>query len=64
MIQNNSNDKVEVRKVYYRSGALWRETPYVNGVKRGIEKWYEIATLNIVCLTLYDNYQRVASVKI
>ena len=40
MIQNNSNDKVEVKKRYYESGALWRETPYVNGKEHGIEKWY------------------------
>ena len=43
-------DKAEVRKEYYWSGALRRETPYVNGFKHGVEKayhdtgvlWYEI----------------------
>ncbi|MFA5706690.1 MAG: hypothetical protein WDA41_10085 [Candidatus Neomarinimicrobiota bacterium] len=40
MTQNNSSDKVEVRKSYYKSGALWRETPRVNGKEHGIKKWY------------------------
>jgi antitoxin component YwqK of YwqJK toxin-antitoxin module len=38
--QNNSVDKVKVKKNYYKSDALWIETPYVNGKMHGIEKWY------------------------
>ena len=40
MTQNNTSDKVEVTKLYYESGALMVETPYVNGKRHGIEKWY------------------------
>ena len=40
MTQNNTSDKVEVTKLYYESGALMVETPYVNGKMHGIEKWY------------------------
>ena len=40
MTQNNSIDTVEVRKDYYRSGALRCETPYVDGKKHGIDKGY------------------------
>ena len=40
MTQNNSVDKVKVKKNYYKSGALWWEIPYVNGKMHGIEKWY------------------------
>ena len=40
MTQNNSVDKVKVKKNYYKSDALWIETPYVNGKMHGIEKWY------------------------
>jgi len=38
--QDNSIDNVEVRKYYYKSGALRWETPYVNGKKQGIERCY------------------------
>jgi len=38
--QNNTSDKVEVTKIYYKSGALYWEVPRVNGKKHGIEKWY------------------------
>ena len=40
MAQNNAMDNVEVRKRYYKSGALWWETPYVNGMQHGIAKIY------------------------
>ncbi|MFA5706724.1 MAG: hypothetical protein WDA41_10255 [Candidatus Neomarinimicrobiota bacterium] len=40
MVQDNFIDKVEVKKVYYKSGALWWETPYVNGKIHGIAKEY------------------------
>jgi len=40
MTQNNTIDNVEVIKIYYKSGALWWETPYVNGKRHGIEKGY------------------------
>ena len=40
MTQDNSIDNVEVKKGYYKSGALWWEVPYVNGEKHGIRKWY------------------------
>jgi antitoxin component YwqK of YwqJK toxin-antitoxin module len=40
LTQNNTIDNVVVKKNYYRSGALWDETPYVNGKMHGIEKWY------------------------
>jgi antitoxin component YwqK of YwqJK toxin-antitoxin module len=40
MIQNNTIDNVEVKKHYYKSGALYWETPYVDGKMHGIEKWY------------------------
>jgi len=40
MVQNNTIDKVKVKKNYYKSGALYWETPYVNGKMHGIEKWY------------------------
>ena len=40
MTQNNAIDNVEVKKHYYKSGALYWETPYVNGKMHGIEKWY------------------------
>ena len=40
MKQDNSMDKVEVRKIYYESGALCWETPYVNGKKHGIVRSY------------------------
>ena len=40
MIQNNAIDSVEVKKHYYKSGALERETPYVNGKVHGLAKWY------------------------
>jgi len=36
----NTIDNVEVKKRYYKSGALLRETPYVNGKIHGIDKWY------------------------
>ena len=32
--------KVKIRRSYYESGALWLETPYVNGKEHGTEKWY------------------------
>jgi antitoxin component YwqK of YwqJK toxin-antitoxin module len=36
-----AQDKVEIRKAYYyESGALWGETPYVNGKIHGIAKEY------------------------
>jgi len=38
--QDNSIDNVEVRKYYYKSGALRWETPYVNGKEHGIVKFY------------------------
>ena len=40
MTQNISIDSVEVKKHYYKSGALMWEAPYVNGKEHGIEKWY------------------------
>ena len=40
MIQNINIDNVEVKKSYYASGALFAETPYVNGKEHGIEKAY------------------------
>ena len=40
MTQNNPIAKVEVKQNYYKSGALWIETPYVNGKEHGIVKWY------------------------
>ena len=40
MAQNITIDNVEIRKRYYKSGALWWETPYVNGKKHGIEKFF------------------------
>ena len=40
MTQNNPSDKVEVIKLYYKSGALWSETPYEDGKEHGIKKWY------------------------
>ena len=56
VLQDNSldKDKVEIRKDYYNSGALHRETPYVNGEKQGIERdyyesgalWYETPYVN------------------
>ncbi len=30
----------EVKKKYYDSGKLMKETPFVDGRKHGIEKWY------------------------
>jgi hypothetical protein len=36
----------------------------VNGKRHGIVRCYEIATLNIVRLTLYDKDRTVASVKV
>jgi antitoxin component YwqK of YwqJK toxin-antitoxin module len=38
--QNNSNDKVVVKKHCYKSGALWWETPYADGKMHGIERGY------------------------
>jgi antitoxin component YwqK of YwqJK toxin-antitoxin module len=35
-----AQDRVEIRKRYYKSGALWWETPYVDGRMHGIEKEY------------------------
>ena len=35
-----AQDKVEIRKYYYPSGALWVETPCVNGKMHGITKQY------------------------
>jgi len=35
-----TQDKVEIRKYYYPSGALWVETPCVNGKMHGITKRY------------------------
>ena len=54
MTQNNAIDNVEVKKSYYESGALWYETPYVNGKMHGIVKhyyesgalWYETPYVN------------------
>ena len=42
MTQANSNadDRIEIRKGYYTSGALWWEIPYVNGKVHGIGKTY------------------------
>ena len=40
MTQNNTIAKVVVKKRYYKSGALLRETPYVNGIRHGIAKGY------------------------
>ena len=40
MTQNNTSDNVEVRKAYYKSGALWRETPFVSGKEHWIERGY------------------------
>ena len=48
MSQDNSIDTVEVKKEYYDSGALYSETPYVNGEKQGIEKhYYESGALEL-----------------
>ena len=63
MIQNNNISKVEVRKGYYESGALWYETPYVNGKIHGVEKHYDSDKLNIDCLALYEKGHKAASVK-
>ena len=54
MLQSNSTNEVEIRKEYYESGDLERETPYVNGVKHGVLKayyesgalWYEAPYVN------------------
>jgi len=44
-----SQDRVEVRKEYYASGALWWEIPLVNGNKHGIAKYYyKSGTINWV----------------
>ena len=42
MSQDNSkaNDRIEVRKEYYTSGALYSETPYENGKRHGIRRIY------------------------
>ena len=40
MSQDNSINSVEIRKLYHESGALWREIPYENGKKCGVEKYY------------------------
>ena len=40
MAQDNSTDKVYIRKGYHESGALGYEIPYKKGRKHGIEKWY------------------------
>ena len=53
-----------IEKSYYESGAIRRVIPHVNGEKHGIGKYYEIVTLNISSLTLYDEDREVASVKI
>ena len=52
-----------IEKGYYESGALRYSVPYTNGIKHGIVKTYDEDTANIVCLTLYDKYQEVASIK-
>ena len=66
MTQGNSsaNDRFEVRRGHYPSGALLRVIPYENGKVHGIERDYEIATLNIAHLTLYDKDQKVSSIEI
>jgi antitoxin component YwqK of YwqJK toxin-antitoxin module len=48
-------------KVYYESGSLKYETPYVNGVKHGVLKVYDEDKAIIVCLALYDNGKYVTS---
>lgn len=30
----------EIKKCYYESGEIFSETPYENGVKNGVKKWY------------------------
>ena len=50
MTQGNSkaNDRFEVRKGHYSSGAIWCEIPYVNGKVHGIGKtYYESGALKI-----------------
>ena len=42
MTQTNSkaSDRFEIKRSYHVSGALWYETPYVNGEENGILKVY------------------------
>jgi antitoxin component YwqK of YwqJK toxin-antitoxin module len=40
MRKNNAKDRVEVKKRYYKSGALWWESQYENGKRHGIDKFY------------------------
>ena len=57
MSQDNSIDTVEVRKEYYASGALYSETPLVNGKKHGIARaYYESGAL--LWVIPYVNGQR------
>jgi antitoxin component YwqK of YwqJK toxin-antitoxin module len=48
-----------VGKLYYESGALWEETPYVNGIRQGIEKHYDKDNLNIEYIKLYKRDHEV-----
>jgi antitoxin component YwqK of YwqJK toxin-antitoxin module len=46
--------KFEIKKDYHPNGKIWYETPYVNGLRHGIEKtyrysgkiWYETSYIN------------------
>ena len=42
MTQNNSKDtdRIGIEKVYFTSGELWYEAPYVNGKEHGTERMY------------------------
>ena len=40
MTQNDTIDQVEIRREYYKSGALYSEGPYMDGVEHGIERGY------------------------
>ena len=64
MSQDNSTDTVEVKRNYHPSGALWIETPFVNGYRHGLERGYDKEKMNIWRLKLYDNDQEVVAVKI
>ena len=66
MTQNDTKDKVEIRREYYKSGALYSEGPYVDGVEHGIEKgyhksgdlWWETPYVNGEIQGIVKNYDR------
>ena len=39
------------------------EVPYKYGIKHGVEKYYDADKANIVCLTLYNDGEKVTSVE-